>query len=400
MVFRIKRPSAAPTTPASAIIARTATNSAERKGHGAAGDAKRAAKKGARIDKAGPLSPLRRRQRRQRQSRRRGVRHGQTRAHRKQPDPEPDRAAASRNGHADNDAGDRDEDHPPGYCGAQSDLGGDAGGEQRKRQQRDAERQQRGARFKRGETEPFRALRVEVEVEQQAHDAEHRERADGETHDKIPLREELPVHQRLRDPLLNDEQRDQRRGRQRREADQGPRRGPRVRQRVQAEDQRDHEGREQDKPDPVDGSRFAWPLVAGARAQDHDGHSGPHEESVEPEDRAPAHDVGKRAADERSDTEAEHQEPGPGADRRRPTLRRRAGVDRGQGARHRERRREALQAPSGQQRGLCAGDGDHAGRGGEQPEPDPARARANRSAARPPSTMQAAEATRYALIAH
>ena len=128
----------------------------------------------------------------------------------------------------------------------------------------------------------------------------------------------------------------------------------------------------------------------------HARNSGPHEESVEPEDRAPAHDVGKRAAEKRPDTEAEHQEPGPGADRRRPTLRRRAGVDRGQGARHRERCREALQGPSGQQRGLCAGDGNDAGRDGEQRQPRPSTpARApNRSAAWPPSTMQAAEATR------
>ena len=53
-----------------------------------------------------------------------------------------------------------------------------------------------------------------------------------------------------------------------------------------------------------------------------------------------------------------------------PALRRRAGVDRSQGAGHRERRREALQGPSGQQLGLCAGGGNDAGRDAEQRQSD------------------------------
>ena len=49
-----------------------------------------------------------------------------------------------------------------------------------------------------------------------------------------------------------------------------------------------------------------------------------------------------------------------------PALGRRTAVDRGQGAGHRERRREALQGPSGQQRSLCIGNGNDAGRHTEQ----------------------------------
>ena len=49
-----------------------------------------------------------------------------------------------------------------------------------------------------------------------------------------------------------------------------------------------------------------------------------------------------------------------------PALGRRTAVDRGQGAGHRERCREALHGPSGQQRRLCVGNGDDAGRHTEQ----------------------------------
>ena len=66
------------------------------------------------------------------------------------------------------------------------------------------------------------------------------------------------------------------------------------------------------------------------------GNGGRHEQDVEPEDHAPAGDVGERAAEQRPDAEAEHQKPGPGADRCSLALRRRAGVDRSQSAGHRE----------------------------------------------------------------
>ena len=97
---------------------------------------------------------------------------------------------------------------------------------------------------------------------------------------------------------------------------------------------------------------------------------GQHERDVEPEDHTPARDMSERAAEQRPDAEAKHQEPGPSADRCCPALRCRAAVDRGQRARHRERRREALQGPPGQQRSLRAGSGNDAGRDAEQRQSD------------------------------
>src|SRR5690348_194420 len=60
--------------------------SAEVKGDGAPGDPAAAAEKGAGVDEARPLPPFRRRKRREREPRRRGVRQGQARPHRKETD--------------------------------------------------------------------------------------------------------------------------------------------------------------------------------------------------------------------------------------------------------------------------------------------------------------------------
>src|SRR6185437_6233898 len=62
--------------------------SPEVKGDGPAGDPEAAAEKGAGVDEARPLPPFSRRERREREPRRRGVRQGQTPAHRKEPDPQ------------------------------------------------------------------------------------------------------------------------------------------------------------------------------------------------------------------------------------------------------------------------------------------------------------------------
>jgi hypothetical protein len=91
-----------------------------------------------------------------------------------------------------------------------------------------------------------------------------------------------------------------------------------------------------------------------------------HQRHVEPEDDAPAGEVRERAADERSEAEAEHQEAGPGTGRGRPTLRWRAGIHGGQGARHCQRGGEPLQGASGEQRRLRAGQRNGARREREQ----------------------------------
>jgi hypothetical protein len=125
-------------------------------------------------------------------------------------------------------------------------------------------------------------------------------------------------------------------------ADDGERCRPHVRQCMQPEDQRHHDVAS--KTRPVQSARR--PCVPSARAVAPPAEARPaiaaNMQDVEPENHAPARDVGERAAEQRPDAEAEHQKPGPSADGCSPALRRRAGVDRSQSAGHRECCREAL----------------------------------------------------------
>lgn len=111
--------------------------------------------------------------------------------------------------------------------------------------------------------------------------------------------------------------------------------------------------------------------------------------------------MGERAAEQRSDAEAEHQKAGPRGDGGWPSRRRRAGPDRSQGARHGEGGRETLQGPSRQQLVLISAIAmtPEATASSTMPKIDAGTA-PNRSAAWPPGTMQTAETTRYALTAH
>jgi len=80
--------------------------------------------------------------------------------------------------------------------------------------------------------------------------------------------------------------------------------------------------------------------------------------------------VSKHAAEQRPDTEAQYQEPGPSAGRYRPALWSRTRVDCGQSAGYRERCRETLQRPAGEQSRLLEGGGNDARRTGEQRQSD------------------------------
>ncbi len=124
--------------------------------------------------------------------------------------------------------------------------------------------------------------------------------------------------------------------------------------------------------------------VRGRRARGHHAGDGDrHEQHVEPEDRAPADEVRERAAEQRPDAEAEHQEAGPGADRGGPALGRRAGVDGCERARHRECRCETLQGTAGQEFGLCLRERDDAGGEAEQHQPGDRRRAVLRSGRQP-----------------
>ena len=140
-----------------------------------------------------------------------------------------------------------------------------------------------------------------------------------------------------------------------------------MRQCMQPKNQRHHQRGQQNKADPIRATTLG--RVSTSRAQTcggETGHGREHEHGVEPEDHAPACEVSERAAEQRPDAEAKHQEAGPCADRCCPALRRRAGVERGQRAGHRDRCREALQGASSQQFSLGASVGNDAGRDDEQ----------------------------------
>jgi hypothetical protein len=95
------------------------------------------------------------------------------------------------------------------------------------------------------------ALGVEIEVEQQAHDAEHGQGADGHARHKRPAGEDGEIDQRRLDPRLHHEQQAQR-GRRDGERDHdGKGRRPRMRYPVQGEDEGDHERRERGKAGPI-----------------------------------------------------------------------------------------------------------------------------------------------------
>ncbi len=99
--------------------------------------------------------------------------------------------------------------------------------------------------------------------------------------------------------------------RQHQRNDHGDRRRFEMSHAVQALHERDHEHGEQRKPEPVDA------VGAGgrsARAQPKRQPRRRHQQQVEPEYRAPSRIMRERAADQRADAEAEHQEAGPGAD--------------------------------------------------------------------------------------
>ena len=315
--------------PASAIIVKTAGNPPQRQGGRAAGNAAAAAEKGAGIDDPGSLPGLCGRKRRQRQPRCQGIRHGQTGAHRNKPDRQQHHPALG-DGCADDGTGDRDQRHAARHRMAQPEACRHRGSRQGERKQRRAQRQQGGAGLQRREAQSFPALRIEVEVEQQAQDAEHRQRADGHAHDEAAPREEGQVDERRLGARLHDQQQEERRRRQYERADSGKRCRPRMRQCMQPKNQRHHQRGQQNKADPI--RTAALGRVSTCRAQacgGETGHGRDHERGVEPEDHAPAREVSERAAEQRPDAEAKHQEAGPCADRCCPALRRRAGVERG-----------------------------------------------------------------------
>ncbi len=120
---------------------------------------------------------------------------------------------------------------------------------------RRAERQQRGTGVERRVAESFGALREQVEIEQQRHDAEHRDRADGYAGGEPAAGEELLHEQRSGDAALQGKQPGEADGGEREGAECRERRACDTRQGMKAEDEGDHEGGQQHEAAPVGAAR-------------------------------------------------------------------------------------------------------------------------------------------------
>src|SRR5205823_7488880 len=171
--------------------------SSQRQRAGAPCNAAAAAEKRAGVDDPGTLPRLPTRKGRQRQARRQRVRYGETGAHHKKPDRQKDHPTSS-SAQADHATCDRDQRHAGPHRIAQPNPSRQRGSRKSERKQRRAQRQQASAGLQRRQAKSFPALRIEIEIEQQAHDAEHRQRADGEAHRKAAAREEAQVDERRR----------------------------------------------------------------------------------------------------------------------------------------------------------------------------------------------------------